>query len=78
MTTASTAPTTMWKMFHTTPTTIPTTTPTTTMRTFVTKAWKTIKSTFTSTAATTSGPFRNYFEYNKGFSNLNSDIANGK
>lgn len=78
MSTASTAPTTLWKMYRSTPSTFPTTTPTTTMRTFITKAWKVVKNTFTSTAATTTAPIRNYFEYNKEFGSLNADIVNGK
>lgn len=64
-------------MYHTTPTNFPTTPPTT-FRTFVTKAWKAVKSTLTSTAATTPAHVKNYFDYNKEFGSLTADIANGE
>lgn len=66
-------------MFHTTPTTIPTTTPTTTIPTSTTtRAWKAIITTIANPTVTTSSPFKALYDYNRGFNNLESDIANGE
>lgn len=66
-------------MFHTTPTTIPTTTRTTTIpSSTTTRAWKAIITTIATPTTTTSSPFKVLYDYNKGFNNLESDIANGE
>lgn len=75
-------PTTLWRLFHTTPSTIPTTPSTTTATTTTTttvasRLWKAITTTLATTTSTASTTHRNFFDYRSPYNFDTNSVVNG-